>query len=262
MDGSEFVSDVNRELDRYPVGDIRFNALSLSAAIDLICAWGSEVARPGRAVHFANAYNVALASKDGSYATLINSGDLVCSDGTPVVWAGRWLHDQEAGKWDRVYGPDVFEGVLAASGSIRHYLLGGSEKTLEALRLTIQRQWPRAQIVGAESPPYRAATAEELASRDQRILQSGASLVWVGLGTPKQDFEVRRIADSLPVTALAVGAAFDFLAGSVEQAPAWMQRSGLEWAYRFSKEPKRLAGRYLWGNPVFIREVARQRLSR
>jgi N-acetylglucosaminyldiphosphoundecaprenol N-acetyl-beta-D-mannosaminyltransferase len=256
------VSDVNRELVRYPVGNIRFNALSLSSAIDLICAWGAEVTRPGRAVHFANAYNVALASKDDGYATLINSGNLVCSDGTPVVWAGRWLHDQKVGEWDRVYGPDVFEGVLAAGGDIHHYLLGGSEETLVALRARIERQWPLAHIVGAESPPYRAATASELAARDQRILDSGATLVWVGLGTPKQDFEVRRLADSIPVTALAVGAAFNFLAGSVKQAPAWMQRSGLEWVYRFSKEPKRLAGRYLWGNPVFLREVARQQLTR
>jgi N-acetylglucosaminyldiphosphoundecaprenol N-acetyl-beta-D-mannosaminyltransferase len=238
--------------------------MTLGSAIDLVLALGSSRPSHGRAIHFANAYNVALAAKDESYAALINSGDLVCSDGTPVVWAGRWLHDRAPGEWDRVYGPDVFEGVLASGqgSGIRHYLLGGSDETLKLLRERISSDWPGSVVVGAESPPFRPATSPELAERDSRILESGATLVWVGLGTPKQDHEVRRLADSIPVTALAVGAAFDFLAGTVQQAPFWMQRSGLEWAYRFSREPKRLAGRYLWGNPVFVGEVIRQRLGR
>ena len=158
------MTDVNRELVRYPVGDIRFNALSLSAAIDLICAWGSEVMRPGRAVHFANAYNVALASKDDGYATLINSGDLVCSDGMPVVWAGRWLHDQKVGEWDRVYGPDVFEGVLAAGGDIHHYCWVGPKRPLSLYgrgsngsgrwRTSSEQRAPRTeQLLLASSPP-------------------------------------------------------------------------------------------------------------
>jgi N-acetylglucosaminyldiphosphoundecaprenol N-acetyl-beta-D-mannosaminyltransferase len=252
------------EIPRYSVGQLTFSATTLGSAIELVLAWGSVRPEHGRAIHFANAYNVALASKDESYAALVNSGDLVCSDGTPVVWAGRWLHDRAPGEWDRVYGPDVFEGVLAAGQgrANRHYLLGGSEETLELLRKRIAADWPGSEVVGAESPPFRQATSSELAERDARILESGATLVWVGLGTPKQDYEVRRLADSIPVTALAVGAAFDFLAGSVKQAPVWMQRSGMEWAYRFSKEPKRLAGRYLWGNPVFVGEVIRQRLGR
>ena len=238
--------------------------MRLDATITLVLAWGQSRPARGRAIHFANAYNVALASKNEEYAALINAGDLVCSDGTPVVWAGRWLHDQAPGEWDRVYGPDVFEGVLAAGqgSGIRHYLLGGSEETLGLLSERIHSEWPASVVVGAESPPFRSATSTELAERDARILESGATLVWVGLGTPKQDYEVRRLADSIPVTALAVGAAFDFLAGTVKQAPVWMQRFGMEWAYRFSKEPKRLAGRYLWGNPVFVGEVIRQRLGR
>jgi N-acetylglucosaminyldiphosphoundecaprenol N-acetyl-beta-D-mannosaminyltransferase len=256
--------DRRGEQNRYDVGPLSFSAMTLEQAVELVRAWGASRPDRGRAVHFANAYNVALASKDAEYASLINSGDLVCSDGTPVVWAGRWLHGQAQGEWDRVYGPDVFERVLAAGqgSGIRHYLLGGSEETLGRLHERICSEWPAAVVVGAESPPFRPATSTELAERDTRILESGATLVWVGLGTPKQDYEVRRLADSIPVTALAVGAAFDFLAGTVKQAPVWMQRSGMEWAYRFSKEPKRLAGRYLWGNPVFVGEVIRQRLER
>jgi len=160
-----------------------------------------------------------------------------------------------------VYGPDVLAGVLEKSNleNPRHYFLGATPETLDALVTRIQARWPLAVIAGFESPPFRTARAEELVERDARIVASGATLVWVGLGTPKQDEEVRRLADSIPVTALAVGAAFDFLAGTKAQAPLWMQRSGLEWAFRLGTEPRRLAKRYLWGNPRFVIAAIRRR---
>ena len=96
---------------------------------------------------------------------------------------------------------------------------------------------------------------DDLRERDERIRASGATIVWVGLGTPKQDYEVQRLALSLPVVAVAVGAAFDFLAGTKAQAPVWVQRSGLEWAFRLASEPRRLGRRYVWGNSVFLREA-------
>jgi N-acetylglucosaminyldiphosphoundecaprenol N-acetyl-beta-D-mannosaminyltransferase len=242
------------------VGAIDFSVLPLKQAIDLILDLGSRTPEHGIAVHFANAYNVALADTDPMYRDLINAGDLVCSDGTPVVWAGRRLHKALSAQWTRVYGPDVLTGVLNSSApkSPRHYFLGSTPETLSLLTSRIASTWPDAEVVGSESPPFRAPTKGELAERDRRIAESGATLVWVGLGTPKQDTEVRRLADSLPVTALAVGAAFDFLAGTVSQAPEWMQRSGLEWTYRLAQEPKRLGKRYLWGNPRFLLSVAKQ----
>ena len=151
-------------------------------------------------------------------------------------------------------------------------------------------------MVGAESPPFRALSAEAIAAQDARIRDSGANIVWVGLGTPnrtgkaarragvvalrsaggrgavrdsgativwvglgtpKQDWEVARLTASVPV-AMAVGAAFDFLAGVKPQAPLWMQKSGTEWAFRFASEPRRLAKRYLWGNPRFLVAAARE----
>ena len=104
--------------------------------------------------------------------------------------------------------------VFDADTEVRHFLLGGSPETLVALQQAIAQRWPRAKVVAAESPPFRPMTAAEVAAQDQRIRQSGAELVWVGLGTPKQDHEVARLAAELPVVALAVGAAFDFLAGT------------------------------------------------
>ena len=220
-------SDELNGVPRRRVGTLNFSVLTLNNAISLISSLGVRRPDQGIAVHFANAYNVALAGGDPDYRNLLNAGDLVFSDGTPIVWAGRRLHPEFSGVWCRIHG-----------------------------------QWPSAQIVGVESPPFREPSATELTERDQRITESGATLVWVGLGTPKQDFEVHRLATNLPVVALAVGAAFDFLAGTVSQAPRWMQRSGLEWGYRLAQEPKRLAKRYIWGNPRFVAAVARQSLRR
>lgn len=250
------------EVPRRRVGSLDFSVLPLAAAIDMVVGLGGRSGDEGVCVHFANAYNIALAEVDSAYRESMLSGDLVFSDGMPVVWAGRRLHPDLAASWTRVYGPDVMTGVLAVAGDCRHYLLGGSPETLESLVKAIGERWPQAQLVGWESPAYREPTATELAQRDARIAASGANLVWVGLGTPKQDLEVRRLAKALPITALAVGAAFDFLAGTVPQAPSWMQRSGLEWTYRLMREPRRLAKRYLWGNPRFVLAIARQSLIR
>ena len=246
---------------RRAVGGVLFTVMPLEDAIDTVVALGSRRPDNGIAVHFANAYNVALADSDPAYAALLAAGDLVFTDGLPVAWVGRLLHRDIASQWTRVYGPDVLAGVLKRSNfeSPRHYFLGATPETLDVLVTRIQTRWPEAVIAGFESPPFRQVSAEELVERDERIIESGATLVWVGLGTPKQDEEVRRLADSVSVTALAVGAAFDFLAGTKAQAPVWMQRSGLEWAFRLGTEPRRLAKRYLWGNPRFVIAAIKRR---
>lgn len=239
------------------IGPVRFSSGSLGSAVSRSLGVASSIeAESGIAVHFANAYTVALADKDPVFAELLRRG--VCyPDGMPVVWWGRHQHSNQV--WERVYGPDFMEAVLAAKSPLRHYLVGGSPDTLERLRREISIRWPAAQIVGAESPPFRELSSAELAAQDERIRVSGASVVWVGLGTPKQDYEVARIASSLPVMAVAVGAAFDFIAGTKKQAPTWMQKSGTEWAFRLASEPKRLWRRYLWGNPRFVVAALRYR---
>ncbi len=232
------------------IGPIEFSSGSLKSAVTASLEIASSVqAGNGMAVHFANAYTVALADKEPAFAELLRTG--VCyPDGMSVVWWGRRQYSNQV--WERVYGPDFMEAVLAAKPALRHYLLGGSPETLDRLRCEISIRWPEAQIVGAESPPFRELSSAEAAAQDERVRSSGASIVWVGLGTPKQDYEVARIASSLPVMAVAVGAAFDFIAGTKKQAPGWMQKSGTEWAFRLASEPKRLWRRYLWGNPRFV----------
>ena len=233
---------------------------------DCIAALLSDVRQSGGlAVHFANAYTIALADTDSAYAELLARTDsAVLTDGVPVTWFGRRQNRDLRDDWQRVYGPDVMTAVLDHSGAEgpRHYLLGGSPATLTALESEIARRWPQAVLVGAESPPFRPLTRAEQAAQDDRIRQSGADMVWVGLGTPKQDWEVGRLADALPITALAVGAAFDFLAHVKPQAPLWIQRSGTEWAYRWASEPRRLTRRYLWGNPRFVYAAVRDRPRR
>lgn len=244
------------------VGNINFTVLPLKAAVDMLISRAAELPTDGGhgiSVHFANAYNVAIARSNPTYAALLNDADFVFSDGVPITWVGKRAHPDHALAWERVYGPDVMAMVLERSTDVapRHYLLGSTEEVLTQLRAKIADRFPRARIVGSESPPFHQPSSAELAARDERIRASGATMVWVGLGTPKQDVEVNRLAKTLPVMALAVGAAFDFLAETTPQAPRWMQQRGLEWAYRLSTEPKRLGKRYVWGNSVFLLEAAR-----
>lgn len=151
------------------------------------------------------------------------------------------------------------------SVGLRHYLLGSTGEALQSLSSELTRRFPGVVIVGMESPPFGSMTCEQIRQQDEAIVQSGASIVWVGLGTPKQDFEVHRLAHALPVTAVAVGAAFDFLAGNKKESPKWMRSLSLEWAFRLWSEPRRLWRRYLFGNLRFlwilVRDVAGRRAA-
>lgn len=251
-----------QDIPRQRIGNINFSILSLQDACRRIEHEASTRENlqmnnsSGIAVHFCNAYHIALSRKDDQLAQAINDSDYVFTDGTPVTWVGHVVAPELRSQWQRVYGPDFMQAMWESSNakSPSHYLLGGTPDTLEKLRTHLERNYPNARMAGSESPPFRELTPQELAERDQRILDSGATYVWVGLGTPKQDWEAHRLAANLPVIAIAVGAAFDFLAGTKPQAPVWMQKSGLEWAFRLASEPKRLGKRYLWGNSVFLME--------
>lgn len=244
------------------IGPVPFRVARLDQAVDSLCRASLDPAR-GMAVHFANAYSVAIADADPAYAAVLADPNAATfSDGVPITWVGRRAYPKFAPNWQRVYGPDVMAAVMQRCDElglpIGHFLLGGSPQALSGLREAVQRRWPAAKIVGAESPPFRELTDDELSGQEQRIRESGATMVWVGLGTPKQDFAAARLAAETRSTVLAVGAAFDFISGSKPQAPRWMQRSGTEWAYRLAREPRRLGRRYLWGNPRFLLAAARR----
>jgi N-acetylglucosaminyldiphosphoundecaprenol N-acetyl-beta-D-mannosaminyltransferase len=215
----------------------------------------------GHDVHLCNAYTLALADGDDAYRAMLGRASINFPDGAPVVWANRLRHRHKHIPVDRVRGPGLFLDVFGRGQSrgLKHYLLGGEPAVLAALQANLHRQFPDAEIVGAESPPFRVLTEAERDDQADRIRASGAQIVWVGLGTPKQDWECARLRDRLPCVFVAIGAAFDFAAGTKSTAPAWMQHNGLEWLHRFASEPRRLWRRYLFGNSRFVLAAIRRR---
>jgi N-acetylglucosaminyldiphosphoundecaprenol N-acetyl-beta-D-mannosaminyltransferase len=214
----------------------------------------------GSDVHLCNAYTLALADRNPELRAVLQRAALNLPDGQPVVWANQLLHRGTPLPATRVYGPDLFLDVfrLSQDEGVRHFLLGSTPEVLDAMTAELRWRFPRARIAGVCSPPFRPLGPGELDAQRQHILASGADLVWVGLGTPKQDLHAARLAAALPVVCVAVGAAFDFVAGSKPQAPRWMRRGGLEWTFRLGCEPRRLWRRYLFGNSRFVLGVARQ----
>lgn len=192
------------------------------------------------------------AADDPELRDRVNAFEIVTADGQPVRWAMNLLH--RAGMRERVYGPQLMLEVCrrAAEQGVAIYLYGGSPAVAEELPKRLAAQFPDLRIAGWESPPYRDLTEEEDAALVERIAASGAGIVFIGLGCPKQDFFAARHRDRLPAVQVCVGAAFDFHAGAKPMAPRWMQRSGLEWLYRLACEPRRLWKRYLATNSRFL----------
>jgi N-acetylglucosaminyldiphosphoundecaprenol N-acetyl-beta-D-mannosaminyltransferase len=215
----------------------------------------------GLDIHLVNAYTIALADQDPVLRAVLREAGRNYPDGKAVVWANRLRYRHLALPVDRVYGPDLLLDVvrLGQEPGIRHYLLGSTSEVVRDLAAALRCRFPLARIVGRESPPFRELTSAERESQARRIRGSGADVVWVGLGTPKQDYELTRLATEVPAVHVAVGAAFDFLSGHKTQAPSWMGRAGLEWVFRLATEPRRLARRYVVGNTQFIRAAARTR---
>ncbi len=184
--------------------------------------------------------------------TKVNKIDMVVPDGQPVRWALNYFH--KANLKDRVYGPQLTLDVLslAAQKKLNIYLYGSSENTLKKLAANINTRFPDIVICGMHADRFRDATTEEDEDDIRKINASNAHIVLVGRGCPRQEVWVSDHLGKINAAMMAVGAAFDFHAGVVKQAPVWMQRMGLEWLYRFFREPGRLWKRYLVTNSLFI----------
>lgn len=233
------------------LGRVEFSSTRPSDAADHVIAMAAE--RQTRHIHLANAYSIALADKSASFRGALAEPALNFPDGKPLEWLSAIKRQKP--HLHQVRGPELFLNVFdrGRTQNIRHYLLGATPRTLELLVTSLGKSFPGVEIVGSESPPFRVLRPEELQAQDARIHDSGAQIVWIGLGTPKQDFEAARLAESIPIIAIAVGAAFDFAAGTSKQAPSWMTGAGLEWVFRFASEPRRLWRRYVFGNLRFIK---------
>jgi N-acetylglucosaminyldiphosphoundecaprenol N-acetyl-beta-D-mannosaminyltransferase len=188
----------------------------------------------------------------------LNKFDLLTPDGQPVRWALNRMHG--ARLRDRVYGPNLTLRLCerAAREGLPIYLYGSTPETLQKLELALHRKFPGILIAGKEPSKFRHLTPDEKREVVKRVRDSGASMLFVGLGCPRQEVFAYEFRDELRMPILAVGAAFPFIAGEVPQAPRWMQDRGLEWLFRLWAEPRRLWRRYLYLNPAYVCLVALQ----
>jgi N-acetylglucosaminyldiphosphoundecaprenol N-acetyl-beta-D-mannosaminyltransferase len=205
-------------------------------------------------VHFLPAHPTVIARNDPVYRDVLNRGDLNLVDGASVALAARLFGHAAS----RTTGSDALS-LLPRTGvqsGLRHYLYGGAPQVVAKLRERLERDCPGVDVVGAESPPFRDLDDDELVQAATRIREAGTDLLWIGIGTPRQDLVADRLREleAAPVI-LCVGAAFDFVAGTKKRAPRWMRSIGMEWLFRLASEPTRLWRRYLIGNAQFLAGV-------
>ncbi len=234
---------------------MRIDCTSYAEACERIVEWARG--KRGMTVCAANVHMVMEGYDNPAFRGIVNSADLVTPDGMPLVWGLRRLGFPGA---SRVYGPDLTLAVLEAAeqAQLPIAFYGGSPVALAGLKDRIARQWPELRVACAISPPFRTLTAEEDQQYCEELRRSGARLIFVGLGCPKQERWMHERRDQIGAVLLGVGAAFDFLTGAKPQAPRWMMRSGLEWLFRLVSEPARLWRRYLILNPRFVALFATQ----
>ena len=239
------------------VGGIPFQVTTLEEGIETVLTHARDPGS-GIAIRLTNAYCVALADKDRRYKALLTGRGINFPDGAPVVWAMN-TNSSSRVRAARVRGPSLFLSVLERGRSvgIRHFFLGATPETLDLLIQRLSSSYPGIVIAGTHAPDFRDFSELDLDKFARIVVEAEADIVWVGLGSPKQDFIAQGLADRAPVCAAGVGAAFDFAAGTKLEAPTAMQKAGLEWLFRLWAEPRRLWRRYLFGNLRFILVAAR-----
>lgn len=246
---------------KYDLFGVQVSATSYDEVVDFVARAGRN--RQSAILSFHAVHALVSSSDDEELKRRVNTFDVVAPDGHPVRWALNWVHGTSL--TDRVYGPETMLRVCecAAAERLPIYLYGGAdESVLQTLAQNLTARFPGLVVAGAESPPFRPLTTDEDAATCQRIEQTGARILFIGLGCPKQDHFAFEHKNRLGVVQLCVGAAFDFHAGKKRMAPAWMQRHGLEWVFRLGSEPGRLWRRYLATNTRFVYKLASALLAR
>lgn len=222
------------------------------------CSLDAARRRDGGIIDFMPVHGVVTAATNRAFRQCMNSFNIVAPDGQPVRWALNRFHRTTL--TDRVYGPELMQRLCQAAQDeqISIYLYGSTAPVLDKLCQELRGRYPRLVIAGCESPPFRPLTPEEDAAVIERINDSGAGLVFIGLGCPRQEQFAWEHRESIQGVQLCVGAAFDFIAGMKKTAPSWMQKRGLEWVFRLWCEPRRLLRRYLVTNSLFSLFVMRR----
>jgi N-acetylglucosaminyldiphosphoundecaprenol N-acetyl-beta-D-mannosaminyltransferase len=249
------MTSIVSRIPRFNVLGVGVSALTLRHACDLVVELRGSL-RNGY-VCVTGVHGVTEAHADESFRRILNAAWLNTPDGMPLVWLGRAKHHAVT----RVYGPDLMLATCDSGRAVgmRHYFYGGAPGVAEELHRRLAARFPGLQVVGTFTPPFRPLTSDELAALRADVARTRPDVLWVGLSTPKQERFMATNWSTLDAGVLiGVGAAFDFHSGRVRQAPRWLQRSGFEWLYRVSTEPRRLGPRYLRNNPLFMLRILLQ----
>lgn len=234
------------------------DALEWDEAVGRIAHWGAG--RQSRYVCICNVHSVVTTTTDVEFKIAVNNADMATPDGAPIAWALRKLgHPAQ----ERINGPDLMMRYLAEAERLGQavFFYGSTEDTLARLETALREHFPDLRIAGAHAPPFRPLTREEDEAIVEQINASGANVVFVGLGCPKQEKWMAEHRGRIRAVMIGVGAAFDYHAGVIKRAPLWWQRNGLEWLYRLGSEPRRLFKRYLVTNTLFVFGFVRQLVS-
>lgn len=240
---------------RSAVLGVPVDVLTWETAVDRVALWAQQ--GESRYVSICDAHSIVKASREASHRRHIEAADMVTPDGWPVAWMLRRTVQPTQ---QRINGPDLMWRLLqrAEQDGLRVYFYGTTPQTLAALRQRLEAAFPRLQIVGMDSPPFRPLSPQEDAADVARINASGAQLVMTGLGCPKEDRWMFEHRGRVQAVTLGIGAGIDFWAGTVRRAPPWMRDHGLEWLFRLGCEPRRLWKRYLVHNSLFVWGALRQ----
>jgi N-acetylglucosaminyldiphosphoundecaprenol N-acetyl-beta-D-mannosaminyltransferase len=238
---------------------VHVSAIDMGTAIETIASWIAQASK--KYVCVTGVHGIMESTRCEELRRIHNAAGMVTPDGMPLVWLLKWAGLRHV---ERVYGPDL---MLAAFGAYelrtaRHFFYGTTEQTLAALSSRLRQRFPNARIVGAIAPPFRPLSTSEDEAHIAEINAACPDIVWIGLSTPEQERWMASHRDRLnAVVLIGTGAAFDIHAGIVPQAPRYLQRSGLEWAFRLCTDPRRLWRRYAVNVPLFIVHVLAQKLG-
>lgn len=234
------------------------DVIDWAEALKRLVYWGER--RESRVVCICNAHSVVTSRQDSEFQRVVVNADMATPDGAPVAWLMRRLG---VACQERINGPDLMwkycEMAMSAGDDYPSiYLYGGAPTTLELLQKRLLQDFPKLKIAGSYSPPFRQLTSDEDEEVVRKINESGAGVVWVSLGCPKQEKWMHAHKGKISAVMVGVGAAFDYHAETIQRAPLWMQKRGLEWLHRLASEPTRLWRRYLVTNTLFVFYAIRQ----
>lgn len=247
------------DIRRVNILGVGISAMTMPQAVNQVAQWIDS--RTCHYISVCTVHTVMECRRDEHVRRAVNAAGLATPDGMPLVWLSRWWGRCPV---TRVYGPDLMLALchLSVERGYSHYFYGGAAGIPELLAENLEQRFPGLKVAGAYSPPFRPLTPAEESQIITQINQTTPDIIWVGLGTPKQDLWMAAHRDQLTAPVLiGVGAAFDFHTGRIPQAPRWMQQNGLEWLFRLWQEPRRLWYRYLVYNPLFIALVLAQMLG-